>query len=111
MAVSPVGVSLLALLVVGWLVARLFPARPRARFGSARRSNDASHVFKAVSIRCGSSCCKEAEAIRGERLLIDEVPTLPLVNCTSDKCSCTYIHHLFRRTGNMRSTLLAGSLQ
>lgn len=99
------------MLAVGWLAARLFPARPRLRFGSAKYSSDSSNSFKAVSIRCGNCCCKEAEAIRGKRLLIDEVPILPLENCNSGKCSCIYIHHSDRRTGNTRSAFLADSPQ
>ena len=101
-----VGIMMLA---IAWLIARLFPARPRPRFGSVRQSSDSSYPFRAASIRCGGVRCKAAEAMRGERLLLNEVPSLPLVNCTSEKCSCVYVHHPDRRTGNMRSTFLADS--
>ena len=43
----------IVMLVVAWLIARLFPARPRPRFGLVRQSSDSSYPFRAVSITCG----------------------------------------------------------
>ncbi len=103
--------SLYALLIVVVFVFLrfLFPAKPKPVLGktSTRRSHRAErrassvagNSFHAVSIHPSAEGCLAAEAIRGERFLSAEAPSLPLEACTAAACNCRYAHHADRRCG------------
>lgn len=59
--------------------------------------------YHAVSIRAGSRACGTAKALKEERFLSVDAPSLPLGNCPSPrKCQCRYRHHEDRREGPRR---------
>jgi hypothetical protein len=64
-----------------------------------------TYPYRAAEITRGQGACAAAIAISGKRLLLQEVPLLPLPDCTSRKCNCTYIRHKDRRslTSNRRA--------
>lgn len=73
-------------------------SRPNFKY----RSTNAGSGYPAVSIRAGQDCCQAVKATNGVRYLSTEAPILPLPECTSNKCRCTYAHHSERRTGTER---------
>jgi len=64
--------------------------------------------FRSTSIKCGPGACEAARALAGQRLLIDQVPRLPLADCTAEKCDCRYTHHEDRREPRGERRALAG---
>ena len=103
----------LLLAVVGMVVAavfvlyrtHLFPFRsasPAARSSkfATPMSTTAQNPYPAVSVRCASQCDAQL-AIKGQRFLGSEAPSLPLAGCTASLCDCRYVHHVDRRTGNL----------
>ncbi len=93
----------------------LFPAKQKrasGAFGASRpdstrqRGNSGTgSEFHAVSIRPPVAGCPAVEAIRGERFLSVDAPSLPIYNCTASSCNCRYVHHFDRRgvLGNRRA--------
>ena len=68
------------------------PDRPKTR-PAARAPG-----FHAVSIRPQRDACEAALAARGNRILAEEVPLLPLKNCDRpEHCACRYQHFDDRR--------------
>lgn len=53
--------------------------------------------FRAAEIVCGRTACESARSLSGVRFLAGEVPRLPLQDCTSPNCRCTYSRHDDRR--------------
>ena len=47
-------------------------------------------------------CCEAVRAIAGKLFLANDVPLLPLRECTSSDCQCTYKHYDDRRTDARR---------
>ena len=60
--------------------------------------------FRAVSIRTKSDACAVVKALEGQRFLGREAPMLPLPDCDSPNCRCTYEHHDDRRVGPRRNS-------
>lgn len=61
-------------------------------------------AFKAVAIVCDDAvACPAARALDGKRFLGAEAPKLPLPDCTTDVCTCTFHHHPDRRKGPRRA--------
>jgi hypothetical protein len=46
--------------------------------------------------------CPSVMLLVGQRLLSTEAPLLPLIDCTSRECTCTYRHYVDRRGGSRR---------
>ncbi|MFT6288920.1 MAG: hypothetical protein ACJA09_003686 [Alcanivorax sp.] len=61
------------------------------------KPNRRINPYKAVAVCCDESACDRAKALIGKRFLVSDTPLLPLLDCTSQKCNCTYIHHPDRR--------------
>jgi len=108
--------STLTILIVAVLFLKfLFPVpqklQLRGRYSLKTEKRDAGigrdrdHRFNAVSIISGSECCSEIKAIKGKRFIPQEVPILPLQDCSSNKCNCRYAHHVDRRCGTQRRAL------
>jgi hypothetical protein len=55
--------------------------------------------YQATAIVCGENSCEAVMAISGKRFLDADknIPLIPLPNCDTPKCSCTYAHYLDRR--------------
>lgn len=63
-----------------------------------------THVktYHATSIHLCSAPCKCVLPLKGKRFLANEVTALPVQGCTNQKCTCTYVHHEDRRSGDDR---------
>ena len=46
--------------------------------------------FRAVEIVTQPGCCSAATALAGQRFLSNDVPLLPLKDCTAASCECSY---------------------
>ena len=62
--------------------------------------------YHAVSIRPAPQCCAAAKQLGKLRFLARKAPLLPLPECTSSTCDCTYVHYADRRTGSDRRRLV-----
>lgn len=92
---------LLCLLILAAAVAAYRYLNWRDR--SLQTSSSAS-AFKAVAIVCDDAiACPAARALDGKRFLGAEAPKLPLPDCTTDVCTCTFHHHPDRRKGPRRA--------
>jgi hypothetical protein len=49
-----------------------------------------------------AEACPSVMGLAGQRLLSTEAPLLPLIDCTSRECTCTYRHYIDRRGGSRR---------
>jgi hypothetical protein len=95
-------------LVVIWLLRKMFPGGTQSLYGRAKGTGATSahnHAYEAVSIHCYTDRCAAAEQVAGQRFLAREAPPLPLASCTSAKCHCVYMHHVDRRGGTDRRVI------
>ncbi|CAA0100932.1 Uncharacterised protein [Halioglobus japonicus] len=53
--------------------------------------------YRAAEIVVKEGACDTAKALAGTRFLMREVPHIPVVDCVSRRCTCTYLHHSDRR--------------
>jgi len=53
--------------------------------------------YHAVTLRAPKGACAAAKALAERRFLAAEAPRLPLADCTSGRCLCTFAHHDDRR--------------
>jgi len=97
-----------AILVVALVLAiivvsrRLFPVADANTNGPERERRTgfgAGDPFHAVSIQPAEGSCAQVEAIKVQRFLSEEAPSLPLLGCASADCNCRYVHHADRRSG------------
>jgi len=51
-----------------------------------------------------NDCCRAAAAIADKRFLIDQVPKLPLTDCSADSCRCAYERFDERRADTRRAS-------
>jgi hypothetical protein len=64
---------------------------------------DEQEKFPAVIIAFDEAeACPSVKELAGRRLLSTEAPLLPLIDCTSRECTCTYRHYVDRRGGSRR---------
>lgn len=64
--------------------------------------------FRGVQLNPNSdNCCAAILATEGQRFLSHEVPMLPLSDCDSNDCRCTYQLYNDRRTGLRRTADVA----
>ena len=59
--------------------------------------SEAEHPFRAAEIVVDDCACDAVKPLAGTRFLMDEVPHLPVRECTSRKCTCVYLRHPDRR--------------
>jgi hypothetical protein len=66
----------------------------------ARSTNQVKHYpYRSASIsaeKCNSAC-EAVKAIQGQRFLLQDVPTIPMPECTSRNCQCGYVRYKDRR--------------
>ena len=97
---------ILLLVSAYWLLKPGKPRRSKAAATRARRPENRSGKYHAVSINYRRSGCAAVKALSAKRFLTREkVPSLPVTNCTAETCSCGYIRHADRRStqGNRRA--------
>jgi len=64
---------------------------------------DEQEKFPAITIVVDEAeACPSVLKLVGQRLLSDEAPLLPLIDCTSAECTCKYRHYVDRRGGSRR---------
>ncbi len=64
---------------------------------------DEQEKYPAVTIVVSETDpCPSVMLLAGQRILVDESPLLPLIDCTSRECTCTYRHYVDRRGGSRR---------
>lgn len=100
---------LLALIaLVAWLVLRQRRGRVRDEAPATKYSADETQ-YHAVSIKVQPAACEAAKAMSGHRFLSNAAPQLPLPDCDSPTCRCTFIHHKDRRSGKERRSPFAAA--
>ena len=55
-----------------------------------------------VRVEC-ESACRAALAVAGRKFLVDEIPQLPLADCDSRECRCSYELQEDRRSARRRA--------
>ena len=63
----------------------------------SRKGSQEQNPFAATSIRVEDCACEAVKALGSKRYLVAEALPVPLPECTTQKCQCTYIHHGDRR--------------
>ena len=100
---------LLALIaLVAWLVLRQRSGRVRDEAPAAKPPANETR-YHAVSIKVQPAACEAAKAMSGHRFLSNAAPQLPLPDCDSPACRCTFIHHKDRRSGKERRSPFAAA--
>ena len=69
----------------------------------SEEDDDQQEKYPAVIIVVDEAeACPSVKELVGQRLLSTEAPLLPLIDCTSRECTCTYRHYVDRRGGSRR---------
>ena len=72
---------------------------------AANDSNYESSKYRGVQVTANTgACCEAAKAIAGRRFLSNDIPMLPLTDCDSNNCQCTYKLYDDRRTDCRRAS-------
>lgn len=59
-------------------------------------------VYHGISIHQCAKACANVKNLHGKRMLASEAVALPVFGCTVKKCTCSYVHHKDRRSGEDR---------
>lgn len=73
---------------------------PATRVRDRKRVSDNYHC---VELRCPDGACDAVKRIGAKRFLSGEAPEIPVPGCDAAKCSCRYVHHEDRRSGDRRN--------
>ncbi len=90
------------------LALNIFSRITRETQARAKKSNGngSDSQWHAVSIDYPDEpyegACFAVRQLTDKRFLSDQAPVLPLADCQNDECSCSYMHHADRRSGNDR---------
>lgn len=74
--------------------------RTSARLQKKKTSNlsaDRHYSFKSAEIAFQENACDAVKQMEGKRFLVRDVPPIPVPDCTSPNCECSYIRHNDRR--------------
>jgi len=85
--------------------ARMSSGKVMAR-KSGRKNQVKSNPYQAAEIEFDPACaCDAVKRIAGQRFLVRNVPPIPVPDCDSPDCQCTYIRYKDRRlwTNDRRS--------
>jgi hypothetical protein len=99
--------GVLLLLTVAWLVVRVRQNKAADKAVLSPTTAD-SGAYHAVAIKYSEKACDAAKAITGSRYLSTAAPRLPLPDCDSLECRCTFAHYKDRRAGDRRNSFSAG---
>ncbi|MFW5451385.1 MAG: hypothetical protein ACKE9I_07280 [Methylophagaceae bacterium] len=58
--------------------------------------------YHGTSIHPCAKACENVKNLHDKRFLASEVTSLPVFGCTTKQCSCSYVHHKDRRSGEDR---------
>ena len=68
----------------------------------AKKNKSASpnkfYTHRAAEVAFDECACEAARQIEGKRFLVHDVPTIPVPDCTSANCQCSYVRHNDRRS-------------
>ena len=87
-------------------VFRIFKSKPgpgamrtaqRLRNQDKQNPGATDFPYRAAEIVVEENACDAVRPLAGNRFLLDDVPHIPLAECTSRKCTCTYVRHRDRR--------------
>ena len=67
-----------------------------------KKSNKTNSQYHAISVCSGEEPCSSAQAIKDDKFLAKDAPTLPLGTCGNADCHCHYEHHADRRDADDR---------
>ena len=84
--------------------------RPVKQAAKTTSPGKKSSEFHAVAIICNDSACDAAKALLGKRFLSDDVPRLPLDDCTSLACECQFRHYADRRHATNRRSQFSADI-
>ena len=77
---------------MGWLFGKKKESKLKSRTPMTRKEKllklAQNNTFFAVTITCCG--CEASSKLINKRFLFDNVPALPLHDCTADKCSCEF---------------------
>ena len=77
--------------------ARKTSARILAKKNKSASPNK-SYAHSAAEIAFDECACEAARQIEGKRFLVRDVPPIPMPDCTSASCQCSYVRHNDRRS-------------
>lgn len=64
----------------------------------ARNGQIGGNPYQAAEIECDAKCaCDAVKRVAGRRLLVRDVPAIPLPDCDVTDCKCTYVRYKDRR--------------
>jgi hypothetical protein len=66
-----------------------------------KKYSGVDYPYRAAEIVVADPGCDAARVLAGTRFLLRDVPHIPLPECTSRKCACTYVRYLDRRNQHM----------
>jgi len=65
---------------------------------SARKRPVGANPYQSAEIECDPACaCDAVKRISGQRFLVRNVPPIPVPDCDSPDCQCTYVRYKDRR--------------
>jgi hypothetical protein len=86
-----------------WYVSERSLARLKKNLDENSNTSLYQPQFRCVVISADvDSCCKEVGKYQSTPLLLNNAPTLPLLDCDAIKCNCTFMHNDDRRMGIAR---------
>ncbi|MEH6581694.1 MAG: hypothetical protein V7754_07140 [Halioglobus sp.] len=67
--------------------------------GKTKRTGTKAKTYphSSASIKCEDCACEAVQQLEGQRFLVRDVPKLPLQDCTSATCQCSYTRYKDRR--------------
>jgi len=77
-------------------------ARAADTEGLADKATTDENQYAAVSIMPGLITCDAVEKFKGQRILEDDAPSLPVPGCNEAHCQCRFQYHQDRRNGDDR---------
>jgi hypothetical protein len=96
-------ISLFIALCATWLWLHYSGVKPeRKQHAEPSSVKKTSKSYHGVSLHLCDHACECVCHVRRQRYLAGEAPTIPIDGCTNTECSCTYVHHEDRRSGEER---------
>ena len=90
---------------------KLYPRPTKVKAGSARKTSarmhtkkkqranpDQANAYRSAEIECQDCACDAAKKLAGTRFLLSDVPLIPVPDCTSPNCKCSYTRYKDRRS-------------
>ena len=64
---------------------------------NGQSNQDSAASFRSAEIEFEACACDAVKALRGQRLLLSDVPLLPVPDCDKPNCKCSYVRYTDRR--------------